>query len=238
MLHIIAVVAQIYREWNPSSISKVHGYVAYATESEKMTQNLEDLRVRRTRKLLQKALLEAASEKGFAHVTVRDITDRAMVNRATFYRHYEDKYDLLAHYVEELSGFIDTGEGETSTSNESLPSLNTPPYGLVKLLRHMQNNAHFYRVMLGTQGDPTFCAQSFRRYVEEGYRRILAAQSSVSDPNRPPVDLTVNYLMDAGVGAIVWWLENDQQYSPEQMANWLYKLSMASINVSLGLDKE
>ena len=51
-----------------------------------MTQNVEDLRVRRTRKLLQKALLEATVEKGFAHVTVSDIAERAMVNRATFYR--------------------------------------------------------------------------------------------------------------------------------------------------------
>ncbi len=230
--------ATYYLDFRQSSISKARSCVAYATESEKMTQNLEDLRVRRTRKLLQKALLEAASEKGFAHVTVRDITERAMVNRATFYRHYEDKYDLLSHYMEELSGFIDSDEGYPSPGNDKLPSLDTPPSGLAKLLRHMQANADFYRVMLGKQGDPTFCAQSFRDYIERGYRQMLAAQASVSDPNRPPIDLTVNYLMDAGVGAIVWWLENDQPYSPEQMANWLYQLSMASINVSLGLGKE
>jgi AcrR family transcriptional regulator len=208
--------------------------VAYATESEKMTQNVEDLRVRRTRKLLQKALLEAASEKGFAHVTVRDITERAMVNRATFYRHYEDKYDLLAHYIKELSELIDSDEGETPLGNPSLPNLDTPPSGLAKLLRHMQANADFYRVMLSKQGDPTFCAQSFRGYIEQGYRRILSSQAPSSDPNRPPIDLTVNYLLNAGIGAIVWWLENDQPCSPEQMAVWLYQLSRASIGASLG----
>jgi AcrR family transcriptional regulator len=208
--------------------------VAYATESEKMMQNLEDLRVRRTRKLLQKALLDAASEKGFAHVTVRDIAERAMVNRATFYRHYEDKYDLLAQYMKELSEFIDSEEGENSPSNQRSPSLDAPPPGLAKLLRHMQANADFYRVMLGKHGDPEFCSRSFRNYVEEGYRRILSSQVLQADPNRPPIDLTVNYLMHAGVGAIVWWLENGQIYSPEQMANWLYQFSMASINVSLG----
>ncbi|HEU0296092.1 MAG TPA: TetR/AcrR family transcriptional regulator [Anaerolineales bacterium] len=196
-------------------------------------QNLEDLRVRRTRKLLQQALLEAASEKGFAHITVRDIAERAMVNRATFYRHYEDKYDLLAHYIEELSELIDSNEEETSPGDQPLPSLETPPSGLAKLLRHMQTNANFYRVMLGKQGDPTFCAQSFRNYIEQGYRRILSSQPSKSDPSRPPIDLTVNYLIHAGIGAIVWWLENDQPCSPEQMAVWLYQLSRASISVSL-----
>jgi AcrR family transcriptional regulator len=198
-----------------------------------MTQNLEDLRVRRTRKLLQKALLEAASEKGFAHVTVRDIAERAMVNRATFYRHYEDKYDLLAHYIKELSGFIDSDQGATSPGDQSLPNVDAPPSGLAKLLRHMQANADFYRVMLGKQGDPTFCAQSFRDYIEQGYRRLVSGQARQSDPSRPPIDLTVNYLLNAGIGAIVWWLENDQPCSAEQMAVWLYQLSKASIDVSL-----
>ncbi|HEX2906841.1 MAG TPA: TetR family transcriptional regulator, partial [Phototrophicaceae bacterium] len=64
---------------------------------QKLTEN-EDLRVRRTRKLLQQALIELTVEKGFAAVTVRDITERAMVNRSTFYRHYLDKYELLDQY--------------------------------------------------------------------------------------------------------------------------------------------
>ena len=198
-----------------------------------MTQNLDDLRVRRTRKLLQKALLEAASEKGFAHVTVSDITERAMVNRATFYRHYEDKYDLLTHYIEELSKMIESDEGETDLGTQSIQSQDTPPPGLVKLLQHIQSNADFYRVMLGKQGDPAFCAEAFRNYIEQGYRRILSGQASQSDPSRPPIDLTVSYILHAGMGAIVWWLESAQPCTPEQMAVWLYQLSWASINVSL-----
>src|SRR5687768_13411706 len=119
-----------------------------------MTQNIEDLRVRRTRKLLQKALLEAASEKGFAHVSVRDITERAMVNRATFYRHYEDKYDLLTQYMKELSEMIESDPMENPLVTPPSQSQDMPPPGLVKLLRHIQSNADFYRVMLGSQGDP------------------------------------------------------------------------------------
>jgi AcrR family transcriptional regulator len=203
--------------------------VAYATESEKLMQNVEDLRIRRTRKLLQKALLEAASENGFAHVTVRDITERAMVNRATFYR----QYDLLKSYMKELSEFIDSQEEETLLSKPPPSFPDTPPPGLARLLRHMQANSDFYRVMLGKQGDPAFCGQAFRDYIEEGYRQILSQQASQPNPDRPPIGLTVSYMIAAGIGAIVWWLENDQPCSPEQMANWLYQLSMASIRVSL-----
>jgi AcrR family transcriptional regulator len=196
-------------------------------------QNLEDLRVRRTRKLLQKALLEAASQKGFAHVTVRDITERAMVNRATFYRHYEDKYDLLRQYMEALSGMIDS-QDEASSAEDGNRSADSLPAGLVNLCRHIQANREFYRVMLGSQGDPAFCAQSFRDFIERGLRRMLSNQAPQSDSGRPPVDLTVSYLLSAGIGAMVWWLEQEQPCSPEQMAEWLYQFSMASILVSLG----
>jgi AcrR family transcriptional regulator len=208
--------------------------LGYATESEKMTQNLEDLRVRRTRKLLQKALLDAASDKGFAQVTVRDITERAMVNRATFYRHYEDKYDLLRQYLEELAGMIDSQSEASLVENGLDMSADSLPAGLVNLYRHIQANREFYRVMLGNQGDPAFCAQSFRGFIERGLRRMLSSQTPQTDPGRPPVDLIVSYLLNAGIGAMIWWLEEEQPCSPEQMAVWLYQLSMASIDVSLG----
>src|SRR5262245_61916794 len=198
-----------------------------------MTQNLEDLRVRRTRKLLQKAMLEAASEKGFAQVTVSDITERAMVNRATFYRHYEDKYDLLTKYMEELSGLIEEEGREDYLGNETVQPTDTPPPGMIKVLRHIQANADFYRVMLGRQGDPAYCAQTFRNYIEHGYRRIISNQGSNPDSNRPPISFTVSYMLSAGIGAIVWWLESSEQYTPEQIATWLYQLSRASIDASL-----
>ena len=58
-----------------------------------MTRNgadSEDLRVKRTHKLLQEALIELTIQKGFAAIAVSDITKQAGVNRATFYRHYQD----------------------------------------------------------------------------------------------------------------------------------------------------
>src|SRR5579871_2991368 len=67
-----------------------------------MTRNdgdSEDLRVKRTHKLLQEALIELTIQKGYSAVAVSDITKYAGVNRGTFYRHYEDKFDLLNHYL-------------------------------------------------------------------------------------------------------------------------------------------
>lgn len=58
-----------------------------------------DPRVKRTRELLEKAFLEVINEKGFQAITVQDITERAGVNRATFYAHFADKFALLDYSI-------------------------------------------------------------------------------------------------------------------------------------------
>ena len=60
-----------------------------------------DPRVKRTRQLLEQAFLELLEEKGFQSITVQRIAERATVNRATFYAHFEDKFALLDHVIRE-----------------------------------------------------------------------------------------------------------------------------------------
>ena len=64
-------------------------------------QERVDPRIKRTRQLLMRSFSELLGEKSFEAITVQDITDRATVNRATFYAHFQDKYDLLEQSVSE-----------------------------------------------------------------------------------------------------------------------------------------
>src|SRR5258708_6339562 len=63
--------------------------------------NEADPRVRRTRKLLQDALMELLAEKSFDAITVQDIAERSTINRATFYAHFVDKYELFGSFIHE-----------------------------------------------------------------------------------------------------------------------------------------
>ena len=69
-------------------------------EQRKMNER-EDPRVLRTRQLLLQAFSDLFSEKGFHAMTVQDITERARVNRGTFYTHFEDKYAILECWLRE-----------------------------------------------------------------------------------------------------------------------------------------
>jgi AcrR family transcriptional regulator len=60
-----------------------------------------DRRVKRSLRLLKQAFIELLQERGFAATSIQDITDRAEVNRGTFYAHFPDKYALLDVIVRE-----------------------------------------------------------------------------------------------------------------------------------------
>jgi len=55
-----------------------------------------DPRVRRTKKLLEDAFRSLLNERPYSEISVGDVTERATVNRATFYAHYEDKRHLAS----------------------------------------------------------------------------------------------------------------------------------------------
>lgn len=61
-----------------------------------------DPRVKRTRSLILQAFSGLLAEKGFESITVQDVTDKAQVNRATFYAHFPDKYALLDTFISQL----------------------------------------------------------------------------------------------------------------------------------------
>jgi AcrR family transcriptional regulator len=62
----------------------------------------EDPRITRTRSLILGAFMELLPEKGFQSLTVQDITEKAGINRATFYAHFPDKYALLDRSISQM----------------------------------------------------------------------------------------------------------------------------------------
>ena len=60
-----------------------------------------DPRVKRTRELIVRAFNELVTEKGHTGLTVQEIAERATINRATFYAHFNDQYELFDHVISE-----------------------------------------------------------------------------------------------------------------------------------------
>lgn len=186
----------------------------------------EDLRVRRTRKQIQEALIELTVEKGYNRVSIQDIVERAVINRSTFYRHYLDKDDLLSKYMDEVTGVtFKNDDADESRDQQGLPS------GLIKLLNHICVFSEFYRIMLSANGHP-LVSDRLRRKIES-HIRLLIIKDPAQDVKSPFLDMQLKYVSGAGIGAILWWVENNTPCTAEELAAWLVELVTASLSFSL-----
>ena len=84
-----------------------------------------DPRIVRTRRLIMDAFMQLAIEKDFKDITIKDITSRATVNRATFYYHFYDKYDLLEKVLSEdvLKEIVKNVSSHEALSDRSLKNI-------------------------------------------------------------------------------------------------------------------
>ncbi|MGN0291072.1 MAG: TetR/AcrR family transcriptional regulator [Lachnospiraceae bacterium] len=61
-----------------------------------------DLRIIKTQKALCDTFLEMLNEKKFEEITVNELCERALVRRATFYKHFADKYEFFGFFIRQI----------------------------------------------------------------------------------------------------------------------------------------
>ena len=122
-------------------------------------QGTEDLRVRRTRKALREALFGLIVEKGYHSLSVGEITGRAMVNRATCYRHFRDK-DFAAECVADTCAELLAAEPPEPGPRIAV-NLRRPPANFLLLFRHIRQSRDLY----ARCSPPSACRSSRLRSV-------------------------------------------------------------------------
>lgn len=172
---------------------------------ERAEMAVQDRRVRRTQNLLAKALIALTLEKGYEAVTIRDITERANVGYATFFRHYRDKdallQDVLEVVLEELMSLLQP------------PSSDADPATIGTLVfRYVQTHSEICRVLLSSRGS----ASLVQRILAAGVQSVLQQHQPLAG-SPVPVEIAAYHLVAATLALIQWWLEHQMPYSPEQM---------------------
>ncbi len=163
---------------------------------------IQDRRVRRTQHLLARALIALTLEKGYESVTIREITERADVGYATFFRHYRDKDELLKDVLDVVLGEL----LELLTS----PSIADDPTAVGTLLfRYVQDQNEVVRVLLRNH--------ALRQHLLQEATRP-AVEQNASRPDSPvPLEIATNHIVAATIALIEWWLEHQMPYSAEKM---------------------
>ncbi|HTK11694.1 MAG TPA: TetR/AcrR family transcriptional regulator [Ktedonobacteraceae bacterium] len=181
-----------------------------------MTQSASNLRVRRTQKLLREALIELIEERSFDALTIGELTERAMVSRAAFYRNYQDKYDLVEQIFEEAMSALLNAVGEMGPEQH-------PPEVWVTFFEHIAKYERLYRALLGSKGSAWFVrkmrASLANLVTEHGHGHHLARPATADRPVLTFSDELVPDLVSTMlVEAITWWLEQGKPSTPREIA--------------------
>ena len=111
-----------------------------------------DRRVRKTKRQLRQALMDLMSEKPSKSISVRELAERADINRGTFYIHYKDVSDLLQRLEDEMAERLILVCKKYAYSTGEVDAF---PY-LTELYRFAQDNADLCLVLLGPNGDRAY----------------------------------------------------------------------------------
>lgn len=177
-----------------------------------------DLRIIRSKHSIKKAFIELLTEKGYEGITIQDIADKAMINRNTFYLHYQNKPDLLNASMDELMEELKSTLKQCSSSKTPLSGSMLEQL-MQTILEKIQDNIPFYKALLMDENR----IYGFQSKMEEIIKNTV--EDGLDDaPLKISKELLLQYTASTFMGIVVWWVKNDFSYTPKELASQFGKI--------------
>ena len=179
-----------------------------------------DTRVRYTKDVLKKSLLEILKTKRIDRVTVKELCEKAQINRGTFYLHYSTPNDLL--YEIEKDFMKDHSELFTGYMVEASHKKNDEGIDkLQALFKITLENADLCSIIFGPNGDPRFTER-----IKKNMKPEILEHWSVEFPkyDKKHLEYIFDYVFSGSMSIINNWMNDQESISIEQLANRLDRL--------------
>ena len=196
-----------------------------------------DLRVKRTNKYIIEAFIRLVEEKGFEQVTVQNIADEAMINRATFYAHYKDKQDLYEKIfdlaVESFTAILDF-EDFVQGNRIKIRKIEA---AMTELFLHIQNNRSFYLTIMDASAIEII-RKKLGLILTERYQEIFSTLRITEGDIEVPLYFIIDYMTSIFIGTLHWWLTAETTMTPDHLAKLVIKLVANGHLTVLGIEIE
>lgn len=170
-----------------------------------------------TQRQLTDVLMQLILEKGYEPVTVKDITERAGIDRSTFYLHFSDKYDLLLKSQQQLIDDL----------IERVTLDNAPLSGIAMTFEHMAQHVNQYRVLLQFEGSTV---PLLHDYIVRAVKPIIELRLREGGANSSiDTDLVANFITGALRSTARWWLQNGMPYPPDEITKRFIQLATSGL---------
>ncbi|WP_282569193.1 TetR/AcrR family transcriptional regulator [Staphylococcus haemolyticus] len=190
--------------------------------------NKQDLRVQKTHQALITSFSDLLQTKSFEQITVQDLCAKANVRRSTFYRHFNDKYDLLNNVVGTLIDHF---------RELYLPDINpdNPRQFFEKLMRDVLTFIHDNKDIVRSVITLNFYGEVYTIFYEQIYKAVQKQIEFDRQSGQFYVDVTIygEFLTGGILSVITNWIQHGQQQSIDKVTKEIVNMICGAREVHL-----
>lgn len=159
----------------------------------------EDLRVIKTRRIIKDALIELMAHKEVSAITITELSEKAMINRKTFYRHYRAVSDVVTELENEiLSDFAEA----LKSSNRSCLDIVAVVGDISALIERRRD---FFAKMMKLNPD-LFNAGRIKAMLRRAVEVSLKSSGGITDA--PTLSAVSEFAVSGVLGLYSEWFDN------------------------------
>lgn len=163
-----------------------------------------DARIRYTKFAIRNAFLELLRKYSIEKVTVAEICRIAEINRATFYRYYDNQYDLLSNLENEMFEEIKSSLFECKNDIDMLTE---------QIFTKFVEKKKVWTLLLSNHADLGFQNKIYSFFDEYFAKNVTSKES----------ELRYRFLLYGYSGIFDYWVQNGMQETPQEMAEYVGK---------------
>jgi AcrR family transcriptional regulator len=191
-----------------------------------MRRDKDDRRVKYTRMVLKESFINLLERKDISQISIKEICEDADINRATFYAHYSDQYDLLKKIENELLDNVNVYLSELDKVSNKMSNVLTAE----RIFEYIKKNAKLCKLLLSERGDFSFQ----KKIMMLVYDKIITELTDTHRITKEDAEYVYSFTITGCVGIVQKWLDDDMKKSPRFMAEMVIKLTLGLINLLKG----
>lgn len=172
-----------------------------------------------TARIMDNALVDLLGKKDFSYITVKELCEKAGVNRSTFYLHYESMNDLLEETLEMTNELFEKSFSisfeEIATDIESAQLSNLIFINIEYLKPYLEFMKANKKVYMAAQVNPQ-CMQTYTKFSKICENILIPIYRRFGVPEKEH-EYWISFYIQGMRSIINKWIENDCRESVEEM---------------------
>lgn len=172
-------------------------------------------RTRLSKMLFKNAMTDLLKErKTVEKISVRELCERAELNRSNFYAHYNEPADLLCEIEDEL---IDEMNGQLGSIGAS-PDINNACSCILSFLRFIRSNDSVFRTLLVESADNSFK----NKFMNNATSQIVCFDLTLRSDEEQYV---YSYILNGSTSVIAQWIRSGYSVDENKLVELLFRMN-------------